>query len=123
MSKDIRLNYNRPMFTDQVEPHGRLTMDIRTHACWYYAMLAQKNRVLYGDGPSTQIITYDAENNERAVFLNKNYKAIAKSVAIIYGLESPDEFLRYRPLIEAEATRLGITLDDEIFRPLSIIIT
>ena len=76
-------------------------------------------------GQTVQLMryTYDAENNENATFLNKNYKAIAKSVAVIYGLESPDEFLRFRRLIEKEAERLGITLDDEIFRPLSTIIT
>lgn len=123
MSDDIKLNYNRPMFVDQMPPHGHLTMDIKTHACWYYAMLAQKNRIIYGDGPSSQIITYDAENNENAVFHNKNYKAIAKSVAIIYGLDSPDDFLRYRPLIEQEAKRLDIELDEQIWHPLSTIIT
>lgn len=117
------LHYNRPMFQDQMIPHGCLTFDIRSHACWYYAMLAQKNAIRYGTGPESQIITYDAENNERAVFLDKNYKHIAKSVAIIYGFESPDEFLRFQPVVEREAERLGISFNDEIWRPLTTVIT
>lgn len=122
MNKDS-LHYNRPMFEDQMLPHGYLTLDIRSHACWYYAMLAEKNRLRVGRGPEDQIITYDAENNERAVFENKNYKAIAKSVALIYGLESPDEFLRYEDVVRKEGKRIGITFGDEIWRPLSTIIT
>lgn len=116
------LHYNRPMFEDQMIPKGHLTMDIRSHACWYYACLAEKNRLRVGRGPEDQIITYDAENNERAVYENKNFKAIAKSVATIYGLESPDEFLRFRPVVEQEAQRLDITFGDEIWRPLTTII-
>lgn len=116
------LHYDRPMFEDQMIPKGHLTMDIRSHACWYYACLAQKNLIRVGDGPESQIITYDAENNEKAVYENRNFKNIARSVATIYGLESPDEFLRFRPVIEQEGQRLGIQFHDDIWRPLTTII-
>ena len=119
---DIKIHYTRPMFEDQMVPVGHLTVDIRSHACWYYACLAEKNRQRVGRGPEDQIITYDAFNNEKAVYENKNFKAIAKSVATIYGLESPDEFLRFREIVEAEGRRIGITFGDEIWRPLTTII-
>lgn len=116
------LHYERPVFLDQVMPHGELNLDKGAHACWYYAMLATKNQLRVGRGPEDQIITYDAENNERAQFENKNYVAIAKSVAIIYGFETPAEFLNYEDMVRREGRRLGIEFSDEIFDPLKIII-
>lgn len=115
---DMKLNYNRPFFEDQVMPKGELTLDMACHACWYYAMLATKNMMRVGRGPEDQIITYDAENNERAQFENKNYVAIAKSVGIIYGI-SPEEFLRFEDRVRKEGRRLlDIDFADEIFMPL-----
>lgn len=115
---DLKLRYDRPVFVDQTEPKGRLILQMECQACWYYAMLATKNQLRVGRGPEDQIITYDAENNERAVFENKNYVAIAKSVAIIYGLDNPGLFLVYEDLVRAEGQRIGINFSDEIFDPL-----
>lgn len=114
---DIKLNYDRPFFEDQVMPKGELSLDMRAHACWYYAMLATKNMMRVGRGAEDQIITYDALNNERAVYEQKRYEEIAISVGIIYGY-SPDEFLAFEDMVRKEGRRLlGIEFADEIFQP------
>lgn len=115
---DLKLNYDRPFFEDQVMPKGELNLDMAAHACWYYTMLALKNMIRVGRGPEDQIITYDAYNNERVQYMNKNYEAIAKSVGIIYGM-SPEDFLKYEDMARREARRLlHIEIADEIFAPL-----
>ena len=111
------LHYNRPMFTDQVMPKGELTLDPLCHACWYYMMLAQQNKLKVGDGPESQIISYDTWSADRPLWQNKNYKAIAKSVAVIYGCESPEDFLKFIGPCLREARRLGIQFDEEICYP------
>lgn len=112
------LHYNRPMFMDQVMPKGELTLDPLCHACWYYLMLAQKNRLLVGEGPESQTILYDTQSSEeRPLWMNKQYKSIAKSVAIIYGCESPEDFLKFIVPCLREARRLGIQFDEEICYP------
>lgn len=114
---DLKLHYTRPFFEDQVMPKGHLTLDMRSHACWYYAMLATKNMMRVGRGAEDQVITYDAENNENAVFMNKQYEQIAISVGILYGY-SPDDFLRFKDLVKREGKRLlDFDFPDEIFEP------
>src|SRR3546814_18983150 len=75
------LHYDRPIFTDQVMPKGELTLEPLCHACWYYLMLAQKNKEQVGKGPESQIITVDTWSSEKPLWHEKRYKAIAKSVA------------------------------------------
>jgi hypothetical protein len=106
-----KLRYDYPIFEDQIEPKGLLTRDPRCHACWWYAMLAQKNKRLVGKGPEDQIIVYDVGSTP-PVWMDKNYEKIARSVAIQYGLESPDDFLRYRAVVWAEGVRLGMDLTE-----------
>lgn len=114
-----QLHYERPFFSEHsVENGGFLTHDIRAHACWYYAMLAQKNKQVVGDSIEDQIITYDTTSSEKPLWRNKNYSALAKSVALIYGLESPDVFLAAKEMVIQEGSRCKITFDDEIWRPL-----
>src|SRR3546814_5147035 len=59
------LHYDRPIFTDQVMPKGELTLEPLCHACWYYLMLAQKNKEQVGKGPESQIITVDTWSSEK----------------------------------------------------------
>src|SRR3546814_1545994 len=72
------LHYDRPIFTDQVMPKGELTLEPLCHACWYYLMLAQKNKEQVGKGPESQIITVDTWSSEKPLWHEKRYKAIAK---------------------------------------------
>lgn len=102
-----KLQYQYPMFVDQIEPNGLLTRDPRCHACWWYAVLAQKNKALAGSGPEDQIITYTVGETP-PTWMDKNYEQIARSVALQYGLADPGDFLRYRATVWAEGQRLGI---------------
>ena len=111
------LHYNYPMFADQTIPNGELTLDKACHACWYYAMLATKNKELVGSGIHDQIITVDTHSNETVLWRNKNYMNLAKSVCIMYGLETPEEFLQFADVILKEGQRNGIEFAMEIFLP------
>src|SRR3546814_14702910 len=65
------LHYDRPIFTDQVMPKGELTLEPLCHACWYYLMLAQKNKEQVGKGPESQIITVDTWSSEQPLWHEK----------------------------------------------------
>lgn len=106
------------IFADQIEPQGRLILDKRCHALWYYLVLCEKARLQVGDSIEDQII-YDDER-----WLDRNYEQIARTVATLYGLESPSDYWNYWPLVLQEAARLGVTVDPEIrnLHPGSIII-
>lgn len=110
------LRYEYPMFVDQIIPNGLLTRDVECHACWNFAMLAQKQLELAGD-IETQIIEYDTHSSDMPLWRNPNTEKIARSVAIIYGLESPADFLKYYNVVMQEGRRLGIEFAIQIFFP------
>jgi hypothetical protein len=113
-SLNKRLNYEYPFFEDMVEPHGALTINKECHACFYYAMLAYKARG--NAGPiETQIIEYKV-GEAIPLWREQRDSEIAQSVAIIYGLESPDKFLIYKKRAWAQGNLLGINFPEEIFR-------
>jgi hypothetical protein len=118
--KELKFNY--PFFTDQVEPKGRLLIDKRCHACWFYFMLATKNKNVVGKGPEDQIIEVDP-GLETPLWMDLRYDQIARSVAMIYSLESPDEFLPYFEIVEKEANRLGFEVPFEIVTPFGVGVT
>ena len=109
------LHYDRPYFLDYSFPHGLLHLTPGCQACWYYAMLATKNKQVN----ESQMLTEDTWTGETEAAVEKRYDQLARSVAIIYGLDSPDDFLRYRWLVERQAQSLGFELPEEIWRPLS----
>ena len=113
------LDLHGPLFMDQVEPRGRLLLNKACHACWFYYMLADKNRVKVGSGIEDQTITFDSGEQEPD-WMNKRYHQIAQTVAMIYGLNSPEDFLPYFPVVEAEAQRLGYTVHWELLRPFGV---
>lgn len=100
----LKIQYEYPIYVDQIYPKGFLKIDRRYHACWTYYVLAQKIKEIAGDSIDDQII------EEGMAWMDKPYANIAKSVATRYGLDSPDDFLR-KYLIKAirlEAARLGL---------------
>ena len=111
-----RIVYEYPYYEDLVEPKGALTLDKRSHACWYYTLLAMRARQLHGGGIENQIIQYKV-GEEIPDWHESRDEEIARSVALIYGLESPDEFLKFRARAWAQAQLLGIekALDLEIY--------
>jgi hypothetical protein len=108
-----KLHYEYPFFEDYVEPKGALTVNRECHACFYYAMLAWKARG--NAGPiENQIIEYKVGETP-APWRESRDSEIAYSVALIYGLESPDKFLIYKKRAWAQAKMLGIHLPYNIF--------
>lgn len=111
MSDEPHIAYEWPLFEDSLEPTGYLPLDKRAHACLYYLKLAMRSKLAVGRGPESQIITYTA-GQAAPLWMDLEYENIARSVAIIYGLESPEEFLRFRAVVWAEAVRLGARPED-----------
>lgn len=111
----VVLHYEYPMFQDYIQPKGALTLDRRSHACFYYTMLAMRARHIAGKGPESQILQYRVGDTP-PLWMEPRDVEIAKSVTIIYGLESPDEFLKFKKEAWAQAVYfLGLTVDLAIY--------
>lgn len=108
-----RLHYEYPYFESYVEPNGALKIDMRCHACFYYGMLAYKARLNAG-AIEGQMIQYKV-GEEIPLWREARDEELARSVAIIYSLDSPDDFLSYKKEAWAQAVRLGIEMPAEIF--------
>ena len=108
-----RINYEYPYYEQFVEPRGALTMDPACHACFYYGMLAFKARLNAGNIESQTIVYKVGETP--SLWREPRDAEIAKSVALIYALESPDDFLKFRAQAWAQAKMLGVELPVDIF--------
>jgi len=91
--REIKVNYEYPFFADLVEPNGALAINKESHACFYYVMLAMKARAVAGKGIESQIIEYEV-GKLAPEWMESRDEEIARSVALIYGLDSPDDFLK-----------------------------
>lgn len=111
MTEGIRIDFTYPMYEDHmVQNGGFLTLDKRTHACFNYYLLCQK--LLERAGKSIEDQNFRMLEGES--WMDKPYGQIAKSVAMRYGLESPDEFLKsgIKHLVESEVARQGFPMPD-----------
>lgn len=71
---------------------------------------------IVGDSIEDQIITDESE------WMDKRYESLARTVAMIYGLPSPDEFMKFWPYVVKEAQWLGLPIPaEEYMRPLRIV--
>lgn len=112
----LKLHYEYPFFEDFVEPNGALTLDKRSHACFYYTRLAMRARYLHAGGIENQIIEVKVGDENDTHWHESRDEEIARSVAIIYGLESPDEFLKFKAQAWAQAVHfLGLPVDERIY--------
>lgn len=110
-----RLVYEYPYFVTHLAPNGFLTVAKECHACFYYGMLANQAIALQGKGPESQTIVYKVGDTPPPWF-DALLPNIARSVAIIYGLESPDSFLPYKKEAWAQAKSLGFDIPEIVFR-------
>ena len=112
-----RIEYNYPIFKDHIEPKGALSIRKETHACFYYVMLAMKARGLAGSGIDSQIIQYKVGDTAPA-WMESRDEELARSTALIYGLESPDSFLDEdcKKRAWAQCIAIGVTPDEAVFR-------
>lgn len=119
MTNEVKLHLNPFIYPDLTRPNGALPKDMRAQACWYFYTIAETARVKVGKGPSTQIILEDE------LWLETHYVEQAKSVATLYGLESPDEFAKFWPYVMTQARVLGLNPPHEDYmklRPSPLII-
>lgn len=107
-----RIVYEYPYFEIYLEPHGALKIDRECHACFYYGMLAHQARLA---ASGTQMLLYEVGHTPPDWLIPQD-AAIAKSVALIYALESPDNFLQFKKEAWLQAKMLGHELDPAIFR-------
>lgn len=111
----LNLHYDYPFFEDLVEPNGALTLDRRSHACWYYTKLAMRARAIHAGGIENQQIVYKVGETPPNWHESRD-EEIARSVAIIYGLESPDEFLKFKKQAWTQAKIFfGLEVDLSIY--------
>lgn len=114
--REPRIRYNHLVFPQQTEPNGKLLRDIECQACWYYYTLAHKVWATVGKSIDDQFGLLEGDP-----WLSKDYEQIAQSVAVLYGLKDPSEFMKYWPLVSAEAMRLDMTPPvEEYMKPLRL---
>jgi hypothetical protein len=94
------IKYSYPMFIDQMIPDGHLCHIKECHACFYFYALAQKSVEKVGNSIDDQFGTL-----EGFPWLDPHHEQLAQSVAVIYGLDSPDEFMKHWDHVIAEAKR------------------
>lgn len=113
--RDMKINYEYPMFSDYIEPKGALAINKESHACFYYLVLAIKARAAAGKGIDSQIIEYEV-GHVAPLWMESRDEEIARSVALIYGLESPEAFLKtpWKKRAWTQAQALGFQFDSEI---------
>jgi len=90
----------RPIvFPDLTRPRGFLSPDMRSQACWYFYTLAQKMRETVGLSLEDQRFRLLDDD----LWMETRYEQLARSVALMYGLESPDEFAKAWDEVRDEA--------------------
>lgn len=109
----MKLHYNFETYPQLTHPNGFLPDDKRAQACWFFYLMAQSAKETVGDGPESQIIL------EEDMWMDTHYENQARSVAAIYQLESPDEFLKFFKFVEKQAIALSLPRPDPRYmRPL-----
>jgi hypothetical protein len=110
-----RIAYEYPIFENYLEPNGALTLDPACHACFYYGMLAAKALDVIGTSNESQMILYKVGETP-AEWMTANLGNIARGVAQMYALESPEVFLKYRKEAWLQASMLGVNIPEYVFR-------
>jgi hypothetical protein len=112
----MKVIYEYPMFMDLLEPQGALILDKRCHACWDYTRKAMRARELHAGGIENQTIMYKV-GEELPHWHESRDEEIARSVALIYGLTDPSEFLHtdFIKRCWVQAKMLGLTVEESIY--------
>lgn len=99
-----KITLNPVIFPQLTKPHGPLSDDPRSQACWYFYTLAQKQKELVGTTlEDQQFRLYEGE-----LWMDKRYEQTARTVALMYGLDSPDEFAKAWQEVAVCAMMLGL---------------
>lgn len=97
-----------PRFISHLSLSGGMLPDQPgAHACWYYCRCATQMYKKVRDGAD-----YEGEVDHQAMYNN-----LARSVAALYKLESPAEFLQFMWAVRLEAERCELEWYDEAMSP------
>lgn len=80
-----------------------LPQDDRAYACWYFYTLAQQQKEKIGESIDDQFGILEGER-----WMSKQYVQLARSVALMYQLESPDEFAKFWKYVWLQAKALNL---------------
>lgn len=109
-----KLTLTPPVFPDHTHPHGHLSKDMRSQACWYFYLLAQKMLERVGgvmDEKESQFGLLDIYPWQKT-----HYAQLARTVATLYQLESPSEFAKAWDEVEREASSSGLPAPRDEYR-------
>ena len=98
------LNFKRFVFANHTTPRGFLPMAMGAQACWYFYTLAHKMWQKTDQGTESQIIYEDEP------WMSPKYEELKRTIAMVYGLESPSEMDKHWSSVIAEASRCGYPL-------------
>lgn len=100
-----------PRYMSHITQAGGALPDVPgAHACWHYCRLSIRalEKVDYG-------AEYEGELDHTNMINN-----IARSVAMLYRLDSPDDFLKFMPLVRMEAMKWELLWDERIVAPYTV---
>lgn len=113
-----KVTFSPHTYPDLTHPNGHLPNDMRAQACWFFYLCAQLAKETIGDSTEHQVIL------EGDLWMDKRYEQQARTTAMIYGLESPEEFMKFWPYVKAEAKACGLPEPSpEYMRPLRLRLT
>lgn len=99
----MNIQFTYPIFPDHTKPVGALPNLKPAQACWYFYLLAQKMKENVGDSTEDQFGLLETEQ-----WMDTHYVQLARTIAMIYGLESPDEFAKFWKPVKQEAWICGL---------------
>lgn len=90
-----RIHYAKMMFPGKTtQAGGFLPPVMEAHACYYYAVCAHKHLQSAMRGA-----IFEGEDDHTT-----RLDSIARSIAVVYGLESPSDFLKHINAVRAQVT-------------------
>lgn len=104
---ELKITKRYPTFPDSTTPKGALPTAKAAQACWFYYILAQKQKERVGRGPEDQILTVETGKDSEVLWLDKHYLQQARSIALLYDVGVEDMF-QYWPEVTREAKRLDL---------------
>lgn len=101
------VDFRPPRFVSHIAPSGLLPDVAGAHACWYYCRCAIQSLKRVDQGAD-----YANEVDHQNMLHN-----LARSVALLYRLDSPDNFLIFLDFVKAEALIHQLEWDERIESP------
>lgn len=114
----MKLQFTPIVFPDHTDPVGQLSADFRSQACWYFYLHAQKMKEKVAGGDTEQQFgLLDGE-----LWMDTHYVQLAQTVALMYGLASPDEFAKAWDEVRKEAQVSGLPIPHPSYTNLARIV-